>query len=470
MLNRRLYQTPLPIQVVEHRDFKGHTPESIVPGLKTRLVEDTADAVEKGFPITDELRVDGLGRVGVSLVPFQEGIETGHWMRASEAVIFTVNGQAHAFEPRYFLRSSGGDGAGFRYLAPSLLVEVDCSKLPSKVIEQLFMGSRDRMRDIDEKRALLKALATYLRQHQGLRDLNYRRRVSAIKQSTKSDASTQELFKKMVNSSPAIAAILRGAGKIPTPVKVTEQDATPFTGHRFPTYLRWPKGVPFLKKHCPVNTYCEIELQTDAENAFLSRPDEPGECTIKPNEWVKSRKLWNGKLSIRLQPPNGTPVGRQVPLSVSFRSPAFLEPLRSEGCLVVDPTHTRTTNPPGSPRPTPKQSSVAPPVIHEVRRDAWETHGFDERSVASVDANGEETIVFVNMDNRGLESYCYAEPRRTDELKEMYKLASAALAVSLERAMAKKELTSEATEKAFAAVGDVLVPAVDFAGRIGQIE
>ena len=469
MLNRRLYRIPFPIQVVELRKFQGRTFDNVVPGLETRLVEDSADAVEDGFPVTDELKVQPLGRVGVSLAPFKEGTETKHWMSAPEAVIFTVNGQAHAFESRDFLRRSGQDGVGFRHLAPSLLVEVDCSNLPSRVVEQLFMGSRDRMRDNDEKRGLLKAVATYLRQHQGLRDLNYRRRVSAIKRSAKSDAPTQELFKKMVDSSPQIAAIFRGSGKIPAPVRVTEQDGIPFIGRRFPTYLKWLKGGPFLEKHCPINTYCEIELETDAENAFLSRPVDPGECIIAPDEWVTSRKLWDGKLSIRLRPPDGTPVGCTVPLSVSFRPSATLDALRTEGHLVVDPAQLKKNNPPGL-RPTPKLASVAPPVIREVRRDSWKHHEFNARSMARVDMHDGETIVFVNMDNSGLESYCYLEPRRSYELKEMYKLASAALAVSLERAVEKEEVTREAAENAFAAIGDILVPAVDFAGRVAQVE
>ena len=469
MLNRRLYRIPFPIQVVELREFKGHTLENVIPGLETRLVEDSADAVEDGFPITDELRIPRIGRVRVSLVPFKEGTQTSRWMSAREAIIFTINGQAHAFEQREFLRRSGGDGVGFKYLAPSLLVEVDCSNLSPMVVEQLFMGSRDRMRDNDEKRGLLKALTKYLHQHQGLRDLNNRRRVSTIKQSTKSDVYSQELFQKMLDSSPLIAAIFRGSGKISAPVKVAEEGSVPFIGRPFPTYLEWLKGGPFLEKHCPINTYCEIELETDAENAFLSRPVDPGECTIEPNNWVRSRKLWNGKLSIRLQPPEGTPVGCKVPLCVSFRSSATLDVFRAKGHLVVDPAQPKKKSPTGS-RRTRKPASVASPVIREVQKNSWKDHEFNERSVACVDVNAEETIVFVNMDNRVLENCAYREPTRTLELREMYKVVSAALAISLERAIEKGEVEREVTGKAFEAVGDVLVPAVDFAARVLQVE
>lgn len=468
MLNRLLYRLPVPLQVVEHRNFRGHSLENVIPGLETRLADDPAEVVEEGFPIKDSIVVEGLGEVGVSLVPFQEDAETGRWVRAAESVIFTVNGQAHAFEPRDFFRRTGPGGVGFAYLAQSLLVEVDCSSLSAAVTEQLFMGSRDRMRDIDEKRALLAELASYLRQHEGLRALNAARRVNAIKKSVKSDARTQELFREMARSSPAVTAILRGAGQIPSPTRVTTQGEAGFDGRRYPTYLRWLRGGPFLEKECPVNSYCEIELETDAENAFLSRPSDPGVCVIEPAGWMKTRKLWEGKLTIRLQPPPGTPVGHEVALRVAFRSPA-IETLWVEGRLRVTPEHVPGDNDSGTPRPR-QPAAVAPPTIREVRKDGWDVHGFDDRSVARVEVENEETIVFVNMDNRGLDSYCYSEPRRSDELQEMYKLSSAALAVSLKRAIDKEELPQEEADRAFAAIGDVLVPAVDFSGRMTQAD
>ena len=389
-------------------------------------------------------------------------------MRASESVIFTVNGQAHAFEPRDFLRRSGAGGVGFTYLAPSLLVEVDCSAVPAQVVEQLFMGSRDRMRDNDEKRALLVDLASYLRNHDGLRALNNQRRVNAIRQSVKSDARTQDLFKKMVEASSAIATILRGGGRIPAPMQPSEQNGDPFTGRRYPTDLRWMRGGPILEKECPANAYCEVDLETDAENTFLSRASDPGQCLIEPAEWVKSRKLWEGKLTVRLQPPEGTPAGTRVPLSVQFHSPA-METLTAKGGLVVTPPHVPGKNPPGPPRP-PSRAAVSPPTIREVYTDDWKLHGFHDRSVAYVVTEGDETIVFVNMDNRGLGNYCHAESKRAEELREMYKLATAALAVSLKRSIDKDEVLQEHADTVFAAIGDVLVPAVDFAGRVGQVD
>ena len=473
MLSRRLFRTPIPIHVVERR-FKANSLDDIVIGLDARLFGDAAKAVEQDFPVRDMLNVPNLGKVNVFLVPFKEGTQTQRWMNSTESVIFTVNGQAHAFESRDYLRRKGNNGARLNHLAPSLLIEVDCSQLPKSIIWDLFMGSRDRMRDNDQKRTLLRELSRHLGRHEGLRKLNGQRRMYAIQKSTESGVQTQKLFQEMVESTPALLTMLNGGGVLPDPGKIVEENGTPFSGRRFPTFLKWEKGGPFLEKHCPANSYCVLELQTDVENSFFDRPIDPGECTIEPQEWVMNRSLYNGKLYVRMAPPKETLVGVSSELKVKFRSPALLEDLVAEGRLHVGPPHKKCSKPtlPKPPKPPkpPKHGSVHLPEIREVQRDSWEKHGFDKRSVASVDQEEGKTIVFVNMDNQGLYSYCYPQPERAPEIREMYKVAAAALALSVEGLLDNEDVNTVAARKVISAVGDVLAPAVDFAGRVSKVE
>ena len=465
MLNRRLYRLPVPIQVIETRDFHRANNEEIVPGLATRLDEDTSSDVEHGFPVSDRIRVAGVGWVRVSLIPFREDVNISHWVTASESVVFTVNGQAHAFESRDFLRRDGRNAVNYRYLAQSLLVEVDCSELEN--IEQLFMGSRDRMRDGEQRTVLLRALADHLRQHKGLRELNHKRREAAIQRSVKSNTKTSEMFEKMIAASPTIAALLSG-GAIPAPVlPVPPPPVVPYEGQRFPTFLKWAKGGPVREKRCHLESYCLLELETDAANDFLSRSVEPGILDVAPSGWSVSEKLWDGNLRVRLEPPAGTQAGQEIPLKITFMSdgpPEVPDVLEVEGRLVIDPPAIAPPPPP----PPPPRSKVAPPEILEVRRDAWSDHNFDEHSIARVDKAEGKTIVFVNMDSQGMASYVRSEMLRRSELEEMYKLAVAPVAISLERSVADEEITSEQADKALAAVGAVLLPAVDFAAKVAQ--
>ena len=206
MLNRRLYRLPVPVQVVERRYERGAGSET-VSGMEARLVDGEAGMVEEGWPQGGEIQVGGVGRVRVTLTPFQPGPTAQRWMRASESVIFTINGQAHAFESRQFLRSAGPTRPNLAWLASTLLVEVDCSAFEPRVVEQLFMGSRDRMRDNEQRRALLSAISEYLRGHRGLRELNDRRRQEAVRQQGRDDPRTAELFGRL---SSEITKFLRG--------------------------------------------------------------------------------------------------------------------------------------------------------------------------------------------------------------------------------------------------------------------
>ena len=210
-----------------------------------------------------------------------------------------------------------------------------------------------------------------------------------------------------------------------------------------------------------------LELETDAANDFLSRGLEPGKLDVEPSGWAVGEHLWNGDLRIRMKPPAGAEAGQEFPILVSLSPkdpPEVPGVLSVEGRLIIDPP---TVAPPPPPPPPPKPR-VAPPDIREVRHDGWADHGFDERSVASVDKEAGKTIVFVNMDNRGLANYQRTDPRRRDELEEMYKLAVAPIAISLERAVADNEIERDEADKAMSAVGDVVLPSVDFAAKIVQ--
>ena len=463
MLNRRLYRLPVPLQVVERRDFGRKSNDEIIPGLGTLLETGARDSVEPGFPTGDPLPVPGVGRVIVSLVPFRDDASTRNWLSAAESMIFTVNGQAHAFERRDVLRRTGANGVSLHSsLASGLLVEVDCSHLAPPVHFDLFMGSRDRMPDNDKTRALMRALVTYLRQHPGLRELNHRRREDAFRKSRESDSTTRDLFARMLQSSPAMAAILSGRSiRIPKPAPPPPV----FEGLRFPTYLRWERGGPDVEKRCPANKFCYAELETDAENGFLTRDAERGLLFVEPEDWrTGDERLWNGKLRIKLAPPPETDVGTETPLRITLLSEGIPPDLSVEGRLVVDPPEP---DQPPRPKPQPKPQ-VAPPDIRLVWQEEWDAHGFDAQSVTSVVRENQQTTVYVNMDNRGLEIYRRGERSRKSELERMWEIAVVPLAIALESAVEQGQLEPGEAEAALSAAGDVLLPAVDFAAKVAQ--
>ena len=113
-----------------------------------------------------------------------------------------------------------------------------------------------------------------------------------------------------------------------------------FKGKRFPTFLHWANrgDGDEIEKHCPINGGCSVELRTDAENAFLTRPDAPGICIVEPHDWFVSHELTDGNLKVRMRVPDeGVSVGDQLPLSVRLLADdALVSEFVAEGLLVVD--------------------------------------------------------------------------------------------------------------------------------------
>src|SRR5258708_25205949 len=88
--------------------------------------------------------------------------------RHATGVMFTLNGQRHGELSANFISRR----VGFDFLAEDLLVVVDVTQMPADLREDIWMTSRDRVADIEEKQFIENAIEEFLKDHQGLRDLN----------------------------------------------------------------------------------------------------------------------------------------------------------------------------------------------------------------------------------------------------------------------------------------------------------
>lgn len=468
MLNRRLYRLPLPVQVIERR-YPGREGPTTVTGMEALLVDSRSGMVEKGWPQGGEIAVPKVGRIRVTLVPF-EPTAAGRWLRASESVIFTINGQAHAFESRQFLSSAAQARPNLAWLASTLLVEVDCSDFHPRVVEQLFMGSRDRMRDNEQRKALLAALGEYLRTHGGLRGLNDQRRQEAEKREGEDDPQTEELFGRL---SSEITKFLHGRS---TRQGSGASEKVTFEGKRFPSYLRWANrgDGEEVEKHCPANGGCTLELSTDAENGFLTRPDAPGICIVDPEDWFVSDTLTDGELKVRLRAPEGTAPGESVSLAVRLLSDdALVSELVAEGTLVVDAPVKARSGRNGHGQHRQKGGGSSPRIVPVYRQDqVWNAFSFTDRTVVKIDNSVEHTTAYVNMDNSSLSRYRRSQRRRAEEVNRIYSLAAAAIGVAGDAALREDtfDLDAEAVEQVLGFVGRVLAPTLDFINQNAFVE
>lgn len=390
-LERHLQNPAIPIRISERRQgYRAHYYDTTMSGMLT-IIADNPEDIENGFDTGSPLDVPGVGHLELRLVVLKDTINSDKY---STGIFFNVNGQMHSDLGKDFIsRRSNLD-----YVADSMIVIVDCSALPTRVREDLFMGSRDRMRQCEERQAVESAIGEYLKDHPGLRQLNALRRQNRTAAAI-SDERTSEIFQELVKSDPTLGALFGTGKRLKLPVG-TVPEQTPYEGLRFPTFFRLanePKSG--LIKACPKNHTCRVEFETNASNDYFSRVSERGHLAVKgvitP---LSSVHLWNGKASLRFAPPVGANPGDRYTIQIEVTDPSRVSPFQAQFVMVIEADAAPYPSG-GAPKPKGSQLTGVPSVI-EVRQAQWAKHGFDETSALVIKrGEGEQLDFFVNVDN-----------------------------------------------------------------------
>ena len=394
-LERHLPEPGLPIRLHERRPgYRAHAYDTTMSGLCSVLADDK-DRIEPGLDTGGPLEVAGVGPAHVRLVVLKEpeSDKQSGSDRFAGGVFFNVNGQLHSELGADFIARR----TRYDYIAKDVIVIVDCTALPQRVREDLFLASRDRMRQCQERTALEDAIADYLKDHPGLRELNARRRQERL--SARSDEDTLAVIQALIRSDPTLAAVFGKGEKVKVPIGPIPEPE-PFAGQKFPTYFRIAKEPKAgLVKSCPVNRTCRIEFETDAANDYFSRSIDAGRIDIRgaPSH-VGSVHLWNGKALLRFAVPPGSNPGDLLRVVVAVSDLSRVMAFESTFSIAVEPE--APPEPPGTPAPPPGASLSGAPQIQEVYQDAWKKHDFNEASALTLKYGEDDTIdVFINMDN-----------------------------------------------------------------------
>ena len=408
---RRLFDIPVPIRFFERRPerMEGHSSESTFSGMHARIQGlEGVDAagktkLEDGFPTTGQLNFEGRYQVPVWVaVLCREGLESRRarerFTAPSQAVLLTINGQTHASYGRQFYTTNR---LKLDYIKDDLLVVLDCTRLPMELREDIFMGSRDRPRESEYTSALKSELEKWLHDHDGLRTLNNKRYCDLVQSRVSDDSTLRDVFTKLVGSSPALKSLFGIGGDIRVPDSGKVKGEAIFTGVRYPTYFDFDgRDAARIAKPCPENSYCKVALRTDAENSYFTRVDDPGSVEIQPQAAYRSYSLWNGRLTMTLQPLPGAHDGHRFPVEIRLTDCSRIEPF----IRVIDLDITPAVDQQGSKngKPADKHAGIDIPQPTLVYRDGWDDHGFDERSgvtLRSKPDGGSGYDVFINMDN-----------------------------------------------------------------------
>jgi hypothetical protein len=387
-LDKFLPDPALPVRIKERRGgYRAHTYETTMSGLLS-VISDGPEKIEPGLDTGTPLNIPNVGNVQLRVVLFKENSEVE---RMPAGVLFIVNGQLHGELDEIFVsRRTKMD-----YIASSLVVVVDCTTLSSTIREDLFLASRDRMRQCDEKTALEDAIIEYIKEHPGLKEINTRRRQNRL---TKiSEEETSKIIQSLVRSDPTLANLFGKGKDINVPIGDLPEPI-PFEGKKFPTFFRIinePKNG--LIKKCPKNRSARIEFETDAVNDYFSRSNDPGRMTVTGTPTLKSLHLWNGKASVRFSLPDSCNVGDRYNIETDVSDISRFDPFKSSFIIEV----TQEVLEPEIPEPKDKKSGkIAPPNIIEVFKDEWTKYGFNEKSALDIKHNDDNGLdMFINMDN-----------------------------------------------------------------------
>lgn len=449
-LNSALFRPVLPVRVTEAR--KGYKANYFSTTVRGGAVDDNP-SLDLGPTSMSIALPNGLGTLPAELRVFalheppakDEEVAEDETPKAGEApttkkrrrkrhstgVVFTLNGQRHGEIAANVVARK----IGFDFLADDLLLVVDVTHMPAELREDIWMTSRDRVADVEEKRMIEDEILSHLKEHQGLRDLNNKRKQEWVTQQVEEDEPL-DILQELVSEDPALAEVFGVGTKLkkimPTPgIKKPE----PFVGKRFPTYFQLKK--PTSVKDCPINRPCRLEFITDASDDYFTRGRDKGTLAVQPPGVNNGYSLYQGICTVRIKLPYNSKVGDVYPVTIEANDSTQLGPFVTKIQIRVTPAEAGGNSGGGKrkPRGEDEANGVNFPKIWEITKDKWEGFNFDDYSGMTFrgGVDGAPLEAYVNMDNRYLH---HEKARSKDEAEQKllnyyYKYGMTILALGL---------------------------------------
>ncbi|MCK4764942.1 MAG: hypothetical protein KAW12_22270 [Candidatus Aminicenantes bacterium] len=297
-LNEYLFEPALPLFTIDQKERypDDKNLERDLYGLKRRLEEDSSRYVEDYF--VEEYSNKEIGKVKITCYIFKTKIAGKNIRESKESirreffknnmsVLFSLNGQVHGHYTSEFITRA----LKYQLLKDFLLIHVDCTRINYDFRTELFMASRDRLKDGKESKELRRIVAETLRKGK-LDEINKRRRASI----TIGSGDTRDLFKSFTKNLPLKSDLLKLLNQT---FKLEERqekkkkngqqkqekikkEKRPFNPKRFPSYFKLNPhevdGKPIAR--IPIGGEKAIKFLSDVENQYFVRVEEPGELEM----------------------------------------------------------------------------------------------------------------------------------------------------------------------------------------------
>lgn len=470
-INEFLFEPALPIYTVDrperYPDDKNLARDLF--GLKRRLEQEDSKYIETHF--SEEHESGNIGKTKITCYVFRSKIDEKtaketkesierEFFKNNMAILFSQNGQVHGHYTNEFITRT----LKMPLLKSHLLIHVDCTQMKQAFRSELFMASRDRLKDGEESRALRKLVGDILSKSQ-LKDI-YKRRKDSL---TLETGETNDLLKSLSKSLPLNSDLLKllketfkleenkpqsGSGGKAKTSRTGEEEPQPqpddseenddhhpphFDGKRFPSFFKLKgdgtESHPAAK--IPLGGKRFIKFLTDAEDEYFDRSDDPGDLKLsllsfKPNETsggteqgtpkelsellnITRSSPTNGTIRVGFNPTDQLKVDDMIEIQATLDGPG-VELEERFWVKVVMPEKQKPK--PEKPEEL-KQDTIGlpPPVlVYQEKKDA-EHLSWDEVSTSIGDEFSYGTImhplvegdrlekIFINMDSTVLKNY-----------------------------------------------------------------
>ena len=296
-INEHLFEPILPVITVDKKERypDDRNLERDLYGLKRRLERDNNRYVQEYF--SENFKDSLFGEMKVTCYVFKAKIDDRsaadsresiqrEFFKNNMSVLFSINGQVHGHYTSEFITRS----LKMSLLKNYLLIHVDCTDMDLSFRKELFMASRDRLKDGEETRALREFLRDKLGSKQGRLAEIEKQRKNAI---SVEGGDTTELLKSLANNLPMNPELMQllsqafklnqGNGKQKKQTKQNKKPyKEPFNPKRFPSYLKLKTKNDGFKPvaQIPLGGDKAIYFETDVEDHYFDRVEEPGSMRI----------------------------------------------------------------------------------------------------------------------------------------------------------------------------------------------
>ena len=431
-----------PIRIRECRPgYSGNTLATTLNGMTTRLYDDPRENIEESFPSFETFIIDGQ-KLDISIYLFKKGKQE-NYRGKHEGILFTVNGQTQGILPDTFFNK-----VNLSYIKDSILLIVDCSDMDISHQENLFMTSRDRLRNSEFSKKLETELQNILKNHRGLKEAEQQRRTEALKDKINDDKPLKDVLQNILKKSSVLTKLFINGTSISSPISGKDKtNKGKFSGKKHPTFFILTGKIKDGKliKRVPINHSFRIQFETDAQNDYFARIIDPGRLVLKKggenrSDLQQSLNLFDGVATLTISLPTDAKVGDHYDFEITVIDSCISETFTnlfevivdepqdySSGCSTREKTKRHNENGKNQSR------GFAMPEIHPIYKNEWDLNNMNEQSALKYVPTDSGGDYFVNMDNKYLliELSSIKDKNKMELTKSRFTYSMAIIAMSI---------------------------------------